>query len=270
MPGWPLRRKVAKGRPSDRLDESSQIMNKINTDIEQITSNLDSVSPFAKNPSKDPKNPLVDTEIPSKDPENHSQQSGEIDPALVLVFEVASKDRQLLVKIEQELTLPNQLKYELKHLNSFQRFLVHKIADYHELEHVVDKERACLVLSKTPGMQLKPLLSNMFEVKPEEPRIKIMKRDVPSTPTKSPSRKIKNSPKIPLKEREERYLEARARIVGDEDLDEPYPTGFNPYLMYPYYYSPPIPVYFPPPSSSADQEDTITWPPLSPVAQKKG
>ncbi|KAI0242417.1 hypothetical protein L0F63_001911 [Massospora cicadina] len=93
-------------------------------------------------------------------------------------------------------------------MNSYQRRVVHRVADYFNLSHSLDSDKKAIVLRKNERTEIPVLrMSDLIEVEEENPKVslKIMQR----TSSAEASRHFKG-----LEEREAKYQQARARIFN--------------------------------------------------------
>jgi hypothetical protein len=163
------------------------------------------------------------------------------------------RDRLFVVKIEQdfidfikdsrenELCLPN--------CNTFYRMLAHRLADYYLLGHVVDTTMTGVKITRTPYCRIPPPVSQMVDpakgtnTPPVElPARKIMRRDDGKSGTNTGANSqnaskttsemggsdgsndgegAKDKAALSREEREARYREARQRIFGSAESEEP-------------------------------------------------
>ncbi|KAI4652330.1 hypothetical protein J4E93_002531 [Alternaria ventricosa] len=163
------------------------------------------------------------------------------------------RDRLFVVKIEQdfidfikdsrenELCLPN--------CNTFYRMLAHRLADYYLLGHVVDNTMTGVKITRTPYCRIPPPVSQMVDpakgtnTPPVElPARKIMRRDDGKSGTNTGANSqnaskttsemggsegsndgegSKDKAALSREEREARYREARQRIFGSAESEEP-------------------------------------------------
>ncbi|CAJ0846232.1 13578_t:CDS:2 [Entrophospora sp. SA101] len=141
------------------------------------------------------------------------------------------KDRLFLLKLDQEMERfiidENRSRLEFPPMNSYQRLIIHRVAQYFKLSHVVDTSGKAVVLYKSietqiPILRFSDLLEQEDDEKPEK-SVKIMRRqqqrsinpnDPDNNNCEAGERKI-----LSIEEREAAYLKARARIF--KDLDQP-------------------------------------------------
>ncbi|KAI9292511.1 hypothetical protein K502DRAFT_319723 [Neoconidiobolus thromboides FSU 785] len=136
------------------------------------------------------------------------------------------KDRLFLLKLDKELEafiLDERYRTELEfpQMNSYQRRVIHRIADYFKLEHNLDKIKKTMILNKT-GLSEIPIIriSDLIENEVETPTIslKIMQRKNGNTIDKKELTKkeanLEKELQLRLELREARYQEARARIFN--------------------------------------------------------
>nr|CAG8562628.1 6268_t:CDS:2 [Entrophospora candida] len=141
------------------------------------------------------------------------------------------KDRMFLLKLDQEMERfiddESRSRLEFPPMNSYQRLIIHRVAQYFKLSHVVDASGKAVILYKSPETQIpilrfSDLLEQDEEEKPEK-SVKIMKRQQTYPLTKQ-QRALMNDPDsiyegerkiLSIEEREAAYLKARARIFKD-------------------------------------------------------
>lgn len=150
------------------------------------------------------------------------------------------KDRRFLYKIEQEfIKFVNDSKetYTITDISSYNRMLIHKTADYFQLEHRCDHNHTTIILSKNQNTRLpeetfKDMMNNIHQQETDNDQKKlILKRDSTSlddSPSssfdkdKSPDNSYLNgslsdsSRSRSLEEREENYEKVRARIFNQD------------------------------------------------------
>jgi hypothetical protein len=158
------------------------------------------------------------------------------------------KNRLLILKLEKDLEKfiidVKRTKFEMKPMNPYQRLLVHRVAQYFKLDHVVadvlntgimdeaSKQKRAMILFKSPLSRVPTLkLADLVE-QPEEKEppviltpptksVMIMKRansqNANGSELRSKSSTDSSSTKnMTLEQREEEYQKARARIFGSE------------------------------------------------------
>ncbi|KAF9163221.1 R3H domain-containing protein 1 [Mortierella sp. AD010] len=145
------------------------------------------------------------------------------------------QDRIFLLKLDREfcsfLNNPSQEQLEFPSLNSYYRMVIHRVANYFKITRVVDPQQKKIVLFKTEQSAIPALrFSHLVEEEEEQPvkQMKLLKRNPnrsandASTPEGSsePDRKT-----ISIKEREEAYAKARARIFNDDAPTKPKPES---------------------------------------------
>ncbi|OTF77673.1 r3H domain-containing protein 2-like protein [Euroglyphus maynei] len=162
------------------------------------------------------------------------------------------KDRQFLYKIEQDLAqfLKDSTRDTLKiqQASSYNRMLIHKTADYYQLEHSVDQAHSSVILSKNsntrqPDESFKEMINKDQQDETNGQKKSILKRDSTSLDDspgssfdkdKSPDNSLllngssvvagvvtgslsDSSRSRSLEEREENYEKVRARIFSQHD-----------------------------------------------------
>nr|XP_022901766.1 cAMP-regulated phosphoprotein 21 isoform X1 [Onthophagus taurus]XP_022901767.1 cAMP-regulated phosphoprotein 21 isoform X1 [Onthophagus taurus]XP_022901768.1 cAMP-regulated phosphoprotein 21 isoform X1 [Onthophagus taurus] len=143
------------------------------------------------------------------------------------------KDRQLLLKIEQELlTLcecNEKTHFKFPAMSSYQRMLVHRVAAYFGMDHNIEPSGKSVVVNKTRNTRIP---EDRFESYirddigfTEEPRRSILKRDSNSMEDysfKSPDRQssYESRRSKSIEEREEEYKRARRRIFNNKEMGE--------------------------------------------------
>ncbi|KAG0086480.1 R3H domain-containing protein 1 [Podila epicladia] len=139
-------------------------------------------------------------------------------------------DRIFLLKLELEFTnfINNQSQEQLDFpsLNSYYRMVIHRVANYFKLTRVVDPVHKTIIMYKTdesaiPALRFSDLMEEEEEqiVKP----MKVLKRtpNRPSAGAVTPDGSVESDRRtISIKEREEAYAKARARIF-QEDVPKP-------------------------------------------------
>lgn len=150
------------------------------------------------------------------------------------------KDRQFLYKIEQDFikfVKDSAETFNIIHNSSYNRMLIHKTADYFQLEHRCDHNHTTIILSKNQNTRLpeetfKDMMNNINQQEMDNDQKKlILKRDSTSlddSPSssfdkdKSPDNSYLNgslsdsSRSRSLEEREENYEKVRARIFNQD------------------------------------------------------
>ncbi|CAG8450738.1 5772_t:CDS:2 [Funneliformis caledonium] len=176
-----------------------------------------------------------DTSSPSLESELTPEQAahlGEIDfntglDGFLLAALKNPKDRLFLLKLDREMERfikeKNRTRLEFPPMNSYQRLIVHRVAQYFKLSHVVDTSGKAVVLYKSAETQI-PILrfSDLLEQEEEKPEksVKIMRRQQShpqgqlrsgdSDSNSEGERKL-----LTIEEREAAYQKARARIFKD-------------------------------------------------------
>ncbi|KAF9928069.1 R3H domain-containing protein 1 [Linnemannia zychae] len=135
------------------------------------------------------------------------------------------QERIFLLKLDREfcsfINNPSQPQLEFPTLNGYYRMMVHKVANYFKLTRIVDQSQK-IILFKTESSAIPPLrISDLAEEEDEQPvkMMKVLKRNpdrvssgsVTPDGTSEPERKP-----MSIKEREEAYARARARIFQED------------------------------------------------------
>ncbi|OZJ02599.1 hypothetical protein BZG36_03646 [Bifiguratus adelaidae] len=147
-----------------------------------------------------------------------------LDPFLLAALR-KPQDRILLLKLDQDLEVftrdKSQTELTIPFLNSYQRLLTHRTAQYFKLDHAYDPRRG-MVLTRRPDTTVPTLrFSDLVEESPqEEPKVRMIMRRQP-TPRSSASKLTgdKERKTMTMEERQARYKEARARIFGEKGQD---------------------------------------------------
>lgn len=153
------------------------------------------------------------------------------------------KDRQFLYKVEKELILfvkdISKESFQITDNCPYHRMLIHKMADYFQLEHGVDQAHTSVIMTKNlnvrlPEESLKDIIKKDQRETGNVPKKSILKRDSASlddSPSssfdkdKSPDNSLLNggsslstdsSRSRSLEEREENYEKVRARIFNQD------------------------------------------------------
>ncbi|CAG8784505.1 9737_t:CDS:2, partial [Dentiscutata erythropus] len=138
------------------------------------------------------------------------------------------KDRLFLLKLDREMERfineKNHTRLEFPPMNSYQRLIVHRVAQYFKLSHVVDSSGKAVVLYKSSETQI-PILrfSDLLEQEEEKPEksVKIMRRQQINAQSQLRSTGDSDSNSegerkiLTIEEREAAYQKARARIFKD-------------------------------------------------------
>ncbi|UXI18638.1 V-type proton ATPase [Sarcoptes scabiei] len=160
---------------------------------------------------------------------------------LIETLKKSLKDRQFLYKIENDLNQflndekINSLKFSQS--SSYNRMLIHKAADYFQVDHNVDTSRSAIIVTKNsqtklPKESFKQLILQTSEDYKFSPKKSILKRDSNSFEDSSSSTSFEKD-KSPddsnliaaqkhsfksrsLEEREQHYEKVRARIFNEE------------------------------------------------------
>lgn len=149
------------------------------------------------------------------------------------------KNRQLILKVESSIITflqSKQARLEFPPLGSYQRLVVHQVAEYYCLAHATvaptgpDNGKRVVQLARTPHTRLVPVKlkdrTDWVTTTPEVPsglgvespaeaaqKVAIAKPQGPRRPTMSTDSGSANT--LTLEEREEAYAAARARIMGE-------------------------------------------------------
>ncbi|KAF9114460.1 R3H domain-containing protein 1 [Mortierella sp. AM989] len=136
------------------------------------------------------------------------------------------QDRIFLLKLDREfcsfLNNPSKEQLEFPSLNSYYRMVVHRVANYFKITRVVDPQQKRIVLFKTEKSAIPALrFSHLVEEEEEQPvkPMKLLKRNPnrPANDSSAPDGSSEPDRKtISIKEREEAYAKARARIFKDD------------------------------------------------------
>jgi len=180
--------------------------------------------------------PPIPTPTPEVTETNEQENTFGIDNFLLTALE-NPRDRLTILKLDQELELfvkdPSRVRLDFPPTSSYQRLIIHRIAQYFKLEHaVLDVEggKRAIVLSKTDESRIPILRFVDLIEQPEGPpakSVKIMRRGLSdlkkayssSAGLRSTNKSFTNSGKDrTLEEREEEYAKARARIFGNGEL----------------------------------------------------
>ncbi|KAK9759865.1 hypothetical protein K7432_016669 [Basidiobolus ranarum] len=170
-------------------------------------------------------NELDDSEVPA---------NNELDGFLLAALK-SPKDRLLLLKLDQEMERfindSSRNRLEFPQMNAYQRLIVHRVAQYFKLSHVVDSSKKAVILYKSPETEI-PILRFMDlleqEEEPAPQSLKIMRR---ADNSQSNQRKGFNDGSgsgsdvdkrlMSIEEREAAYQRARARIFQDSEDKKP-------------------------------------------------
>ncbi|CAG8541257.1 10788_t:CDS:2, partial [Diversispora eburnea] len=136
------------------------------------------------------------------------------------------KDRLFLLKLDREMERfinDNHTRLEFPPMNSYQRLIVHRVAQYFKLSHVVDNSGKAVILYKSPETLIPTLrFSDLLEQEEEKPEksVKIMRRQQTNLQLlRSTGDSDSNSEGerriLTIEEREAAYQKARARIFKD-------------------------------------------------------
>ncbi|KAF9941800.1 R3H domain-containing protein 1 [Mortierella alpina] len=145
------------------------------------------------------------------------------------------QDRIFLLKLDRELCSfinnPGQDKLEFPSMNSYYRMVIHRVANYFKITRMVDPMQKTIVLYKTEQSAIPALrFSDLVEEEEEQPvkHMKLLKRNPDrlfngssaSDGSAEPDRKP-----LSIKEREEAYAKARARIFQEDVPVKPKSPG---------------------------------------------
>ncbi|KAG0221426.1 R3H domain-containing protein 2 [Mortierella sp. GBA43] len=147
-------------------------------------------------------------------------------------------ERMFLLKLDLDfcnfLNNPGQDRLVLPSFNSYYRMVVHRVADYFKVTRHVGPQQK-IILYKTEHSAIPPLrFSDLVEEEEEQPvkSVTVLKRNpnrpasgvsTPDLPSSEPDRKT-----LSIKEREEAYQKARARIFHEETSTKPKAEGSGP------------------------------------------
>ncbi|CAG8573128.1 1769_t:CDS:2, partial [Scutellospora calospora] len=225
---------LLKRNPNNVIDNNS-------TQSSVISSTLISSIDLIQTPSRSgSSSPNLEVELTPE----QSAHLGEIDfntglDGFLLAALKNPKDRLFLLKLDREMERfindKNHTRLEFPPMNSYQRLIVHRVAQYFKLSHVVDSSGKAVVLYKSPDTQI-PILrfSDLLEQEEEKPEksVKIMRRQqfnsqsqLRSSTGDSDSNSEGERKILTIEEREAAYQKARARIFKDleqknEDIDQ--------------------------------------------------
>lgn len=151
---------------------------------------------------------------------------GAIDSFLLTAIKIP-KDKIFILKLDKELEVflndKSRSKLCFPQMNSYQRRVVHRVADYFNLSHSLDSDKKAIVLRKNEKSEIPAIrMSDFVEIEEDQPKVslKIMQRSASnetSSRTTKPSKNGSNSDqsKLSLEEREAKYQQARARIFNE-------------------------------------------------------
>ncbi|KAF8946922.1 R3H domain-containing protein 1 [Haplosporangium gracile] len=135
------------------------------------------------------------------------------------------QERIFLLKLDREfcsfINNPSQPQLEFPTLNGYYRMMVHKVANYFKLTRIVDPSQK-IILFKTESSAIPPLrISDLAEEEDEQPvkMMKLLKRNPGRSSSKSATLDGSSEPErkpMSIKEREEAYAKARARIFQED------------------------------------------------------
>ncbi|ORX60824.1 hypothetical protein BCR36DRAFT_407824 [Piromyces finnis] len=177
-------------------------------------------------------------EVKQDEKQDQEEVVEEIDPFIVERLE-DDNDRMFILRLEYEMTnlIKNkkETSIEYQNMNSYQRLIIHKIANYFKLCHINDRNNCSVIVIKTVATRIPKKSFNDIIAKPDDSNeletgnteIKIMKRNDKkisnNTNTnktvmkkKSNEHNIKKN-NISLEERKLAYDLARARIFDESD-----------------------------------------------------
>ncbi|KAJ9075028.1 hypothetical protein DSO57_1000312 [Entomophthora muscae] len=151
---------------------------------------------------------------------------GAIDSFLLTAIKIP-KDKIFILKLDKELEVfindESRSKLVFPQMNSYQRRVVHRVADYFNLSHSLDSDKKAIVLRKNERTEIPVLrMSDLIEVEEDNPKIslKIMQRNNSNDGLRNSKNGGKHNSgndryKLSLEEREAIYQQARARIFND-------------------------------------------------------
>ena len=157
-----------------------------------------------------------------------------LDPVLMAGLRDA-RNRALVLKIESsvdQFLKSGRARLEFPPLVSYQRLIVHRVAEYYALAHTVmtsdapDNGKRVVALARTPDTRV-PSVRLKDAIAPPSGadgagavsgKVKIAK---PGGNFKQARTTNLDLPSVPLEQREDAYAAARARIMGLEPVDEP-------------------------------------------------
>ncbi|KAG9067337.1 R3H domain-containing protein 1 [Linnemannia hyalina] len=135
------------------------------------------------------------------------------------------QERIFLLKLDREfcsfINNPSQPQLEFPTLNGYYRMMVHKVANYFKLTRIVDPSQK-IILFKTESSAIPPLrISDLAEEEDEQPvkMMKVLKRNPGRSSSGSATPDGSSEPErkpMSIKEREEAYAKARARIFQED------------------------------------------------------
>jgi len=144
-----------------------------------------------------------------------------------------SKDRVLMLKLEQEMTSlvrdSKKTHHKFPHMSSYHRMLVHRVAAYFGLDHNVDQSGNCVIVNKTKNTRLPEMkfrdhisvgeensVSSAGEQQQQQPlKLKLMKRESCSCDSGDRQSDASSRRSKSIEEREEEYEKARRRIFNE-------------------------------------------------------
>ncbi|KAG0205437.1 R3H domain-containing protein 1 [Mortierella sp. GBA30] len=145
------------------------------------------------------------------------------------------QDRIFLLKLDRELCSfinnPNQEQLEFPSMNSYYRMVIHRVANYFKITRMVDPMQKTIVLYKTEQSAIPALrFSDLVEEEEEQPvkPMKLLKRNPgrPSSGVSTPDGSSESDRRpLSIKEREEAYAKARARIFQEDVPSKPKSPG---------------------------------------------
>ncbi|KAJ3129344.1 R3H domain-containing protein 1 [Nowakowskiella sp. JEL0407] len=172
---------------------------------------------------------------------NSNAELDGVDPFLINTLR-NSKDRHFLIQTENQMeqfvldvngSVP---RLEYPNMNSYQRLIIHRVAQYYKLAHVVEAVRKAVIIYRTPEAQLpqkalrdipyQESLESRGSTPPptssqQQPSVKIMQRRTkPQRQASHPPPTQSNVPFKSIEEKEAAYQLARAQIFQDETNSE--------------------------------------------------
>ncbi|KAJ1519378.1 hypothetical protein ONE63_004671 [Megalurothrips usitatus] len=164
------------------------------------------------------------------------QDASKADLDAFIAQQMSTKNRSLLLRVEDELIRlvedTRNIFFKFPQMTSFHRMLVHRAANYFNMDHNLDGSGACVVVNRNRNSKRpeRSFLQIMKDVKglnsraysSEEPRKSILKRDFASfedSQYKSDEKQLslESRRSKSFEEREEEYERARRRIFSRDD-----------------------------------------------------
>ncbi|KAJ1551261.1 cAMP-regulated phosphoprotein 21 [Nowakowskiella sp. JEL0078] len=157
-----------------------------------------------------------------------------LDPFLINTLQ-NSKDRLFLLQIERDMVnfitdpnAPKRLEYPM--MNSYQRLIIHRVAQHYKLAHVVEAQRKAVIIYKAPDAEIPlqrlqditiPEQQSQLHEKQYVPSVKIMQRRTkqhrqPNHQNNNNGSQIKSKT---IEEREAAYQLARAQIFQEDSSE---------------------------------------------------